>query len=66
MIGARTMTAATRKKSERQRRKDAGELRVEVYLEPHLIEALDRFCALRQYTRSEGLRCIIWNIDRFE
>jgi len=57
-------TNASRKSAERQRRKDAGEVRVEVYLEPHLVEALDRFCKPSQYTRAQGLRCMVWNIDR--
>ena len=60
------MSAASRKSAERQRRKDAGELRVETWLEPHLIAMLDRFCAPGHYTRAEGLRCMIWNIDSLQ
>lgn len=56
---------ASRKSAERQRRKDAGEVRVEVWLEPSLIEALDRFCARRQYhNRGQGLRRMVLDMDR--
>lgn len=58
-------TPASRKSAERQRRKDAGEVRVETYLEPHLLAVVDRF-ARTQGSRSEALRCIVWNVERME
>lgn len=48
------MTAANRKQAERQRRKDAGEVRVEVWLSPESIEDLRWIHGLRM-SRSEAV-----------
>lgn len=54
------MTSDTiRKRAERLRRKEAGEQRVEVWLEPHHLKRLDYLCAKDGVDRAEGLRRMV-------
>jgi len=57
------MTAATRKASERARRKERGEVLVSAWLEPDVLAMLDKFAKPSGYTRGQAIRCAIWNID---
>lgn len=53
------MTPRERKRLERLRRKEAGEVRVEVWLEPHQIKRLDYLCDKEGIDRAEGLRRMV-------
>lgn len=47
--------AAQHKRAERQRRRGAGEVRVEVWLPGDVAEKIDRYCALTNQARTDVL-----------
>lgn len=53
------MTALERKRQERQRRKEAGEVRVECWLSEYQVAMLDDFCAQQGMSRSDSLKCLV-------
>lgn len=62
-MGRLGLTDATRKANERTRRRERGEVLVQVWLEPHIIAMLDRLAKPSNYTRAEAIQCAIWNVD---
>lgn len=53
------MTPTERKRAERQRRKEAGEVRVECWLTPGRARQLDAYCARLGIDRQMGIRALI-------
>lgn len=52
--------AKHRKRAERLRRKEAGEVRIEAWIKPDSAKALDDYCQRTGQTRSDGLSHAIW------
>ena len=59
MTPARRAAETANKRAERQRRKEAGEVRVECWLTPYHARQLDAYCARLGIDRQMGIRALI-------
>jgi len=55
------MTALTRKRAERQRRKDAGEVRVEVWLDQFRAKDLEEIMKSQGHTREDAVSFALYH-----
>ena len=58
------ISPASRKSAERQRRKDAGEVRVEVYLDADTMTDLAAIMRYREDSREDAIRAAIYHCRR--
>lgn len=55
--------ATHRKRAERLRRKEAGEVRIEAWIVQSTVVRLDAFAKENSLTRSEAVEVLIWNAE---
>ena len=63
MTPSRRAAETANKRAERQRRKEAGEVRIEAWIDEITGVRLDAFAKENSLTRSEAVEVLIWNSE---